>query len=106
MRFSNGYWMIKQDYVMSYATQCVRANKSDKALQVISACRPVNHRGDVLDGGTLTVTFTAPRKNVIRVKVTHFAGAGSRSPASRPTRKKCCPSSTRARTSFPSPAAI
>ena len=80
MRFSNGYWMIKQDYVMSYATQCVRATRSDKALQVISACRPVNHRGDVLDGGTLTVTFTAPRKNVIRVKVTHFAGAKVKEP--------------------------
>ena len=70
MRFNNGYWMTKQEFVMSYATQCVRTTKTDKALQVISACRPVRHRGDVLDGGTLTVTFTAPRKNVIRVKVT------------------------------------
>ncbi|MBP3541341.1 MAG: alpha-xylosidase [Clostridia bacterium] len=80
MRFSNGYWMVKQDYVMSYATQCVRVTKSDKELQVLSACRPVNHRGDVLDGGTLTVNFTAPRKNVIRVKVTHFAGTKVKEP--------------------------
>ena len=80
MRFTNGYWMTKQEYVMSYATQCVRVNKSDKALQVMSACRPIRHRGDTLDGGALTVTFTAPRRNVIRVKVTHFAGVKVKEP--------------------------
>ena len=25
MRFTQGYWVIRQDYVMSYATQTVRA---------------------------------------------------------------------------------
>ena len=80
MRFSNGYWLTKPEYVMSYATQCVRVTKKEKEMQVISACRPVRHRGDVLDGGSLTVTFSAPRKNVIRVKVTHFAGAKVKEP--------------------------
>ena len=80
MRFSNGYWMTKQQYVMSYATQCVRVNKREDSLHVLSACRPIRHRGDVLDGGALDVTFTAPRRNVIRVKITHFAGANPNVP--------------------------
>ena len=29
MRFTQGYWVIRQDYVMSYATQTVRVIKSD-----------------------------------------------------------------------------
>ena len=80
MKFTQGYWMIKQNYVMSYATHAVRVNKTEKAMSVLSACRPIGHRGDILDGGALTVTFTAPRKNIIRVKVTHFAGTKVREP--------------------------
>ena len=80
MRFTNGYWMTRQEFVMSYATQCVRTVKSADSLQVLSACRPVSHRGDTLDGGTLTITFTAPRRSIIRVRITHFAGTKVREP--------------------------
>ena len=37
MRFTQGYWVIRQDYVMSYATQTVRVIKNDKELHIISA---------------------------------------------------------------------
>ena len=80
MKFTQGYWMIRDKYVMSYATHAVRVNKTDKEMQVISACRPITNRGAILDGGTLTVTFSAPRRNIIRVKVTHFAGTKVREP--------------------------
>ena len=65
MRFTQGYWVIRQDYVMSYATQTVRVIKNDKELHIISACRPIRHRGDILDGGSLDIVFTAPRKGEI-----------------------------------------
>ena len=80
MRFTQGYWVIRQDYVMSYATQTVRVIKNDKELHIISACRPIRHRGDILDGGSLDIVFTAPRKNIIRVQVTHFAGTPRKDP--------------------------
>ena len=80
MKFTNGYWMTRPNFTMSYATQCVRVNKSEKKLHVLSACRPVRGRGDILDGGTLDVTFTSPMENVIRVKVTHFAGKVDNAP--------------------------
>ena len=59
MRFTQGYWVIRQDYVMSYATQTVRVIKNDKELHIISACRPIRHRGDILDGGS---TLCSPRR--------------------------------------------
>ncbi len=80
MKFTNGYWQIRPNYTMSYATQCVRVDKREKELHILSACRPVRGRGDVLDGGTLDVTFSAPMPNVIRVKVTHFAGTRMKTP--------------------------
>ena len=80
MRFTNGYWMTKQEYIMNCATQCVRVTRGADSMQVLAACRPVRGRGDILNSGNLTVTFTAPRKNVIRVQVTHFAGAALKEP--------------------------
>ena len=80
MKFTNGYWMIKPNINMLYATQCVRVEQLPGALHVLSACRPVRGRGDYLDGGNLDVTFTAPMENVIRVKVTHFAGTALKAP--------------------------
>lgn len=80
MRFTNGYWMTKQEYIMNCATQCVRVTRGADSMQVLAACRPVRGRGDILNSGNLTVTFTAPRENVIRVQVTHFAGAALKEP--------------------------
>ena len=80
MKFTNGYWLIRPNFQMQYATQAVRVEKRSDALHVLSACRPIHHRGDTLDGGTLDVTFTAPRENIIRVTVTHFAGKRDNAP--------------------------
>ena len=80
MKFTNGYWLIRPNFQMQYATQAVRVEKRPDALHVLSACRPIHHRGDTLDGGTLDVTFTAPRENIIRVTVTHFVGKRDNAP--------------------------
>ena len=80
MKFTNGYWLIRPNFQMQYATQAVRVEKRPDALHVLSACRPIHHQGDTLDGGTLDVTFTAPRENIIRVTVTHFAGKRDNAP--------------------------
>ena len=80
MRFTNGYWMTKQEYIMNCATQCVRVTRGADSMQVLAACRPIRGRGDILNSGNLTVTFSAPRKNVIRVQVTHFAGVALKEP--------------------------
>ncbi|MDO5144882.1 MAG: alpha-xylosidase [bacterium] len=80
MKFTNGYWVIRHNFTMSYATQCVRVEQGENRLHVLSACHPIRGRGDLLDGGNLDVTFTSPMPNVIRVKVTHFAGTAPKLP--------------------------
>ena len=75
MKFTNGYWMTKPEYRIDYAAQCVRAEKTDRELRLLAACRPVRGRGDVLNSAALQVVFSAPRRNIVRVRITHFAGA-------------------------------
>lgn len=50
MKFTNGYWLIRPNFQMQYATQAVRVEKRPDVLHVLSACRPIHHRGDTLDG--------------------------------------------------------
>lgn len=80
MKFTNGYWLTRLGYQMVYATQCVRAWQDGQDLVLLASGVPVRGRGDVLAGGTLEVRFSAPRKNIIRVSVTHFAGAADPGP--------------------------
>lgn len=80
MKFTRGYWLTRENFNMSYATQCVRVEQQEKRLHVLAACVPVRGRGDILAGGALDVSFTAPMENVIRVTVTHFAGKALKVP--------------------------
>ena len=80
MKFTRGYWMTRENFTMSYATQCVRVENKENALKVLAASRPVRSRGETLNGAILEVEFTAPRKNIIRVRITHFAGKADHAP--------------------------
>lgn len=80
MKFTNGYWLTKPEFKMDFAVQCVRAESADNELRLLLASKPIRGRGDVLNTATLQVTLSAPRKNIIRVKITHFDGAIDRRP--------------------------
>ena len=91
MKFTRGYWLTRENFNMSYATQCVRVEKGEKELRVLAACRPVRARGDILNGAALDVRFTAPMPNVVRVEITHFAGKALKAPRFHINEADCTP---------------
>ena len=80
MKFTDGYWLNKPEYDFNFAIQSYSASITDSALRVVCATNPINGRGDLLNHGTLTVTFTAPMPDVIRVRVEHFMGVKDHGP--------------------------
>lgn len=80
MKFTSGYWVNKPEYEMHFAIQSYSARISEDSLQIVCACVPVNGRGDIMNHATLTVTFTSPMENVIRVCVEHHRGTVKRGP--------------------------
>ncbi len=80
MKFTDGYWVIKPEFDLHYAIESYRAQMTEDSLSILCPTVPVNHRGDILNSAALTVTFTAPMKDIIRVTVEHFRGALSRGP--------------------------
>ena len=80
MKFTRGYWLTRENFILDYATQCVRVERGAGSLHVLAACRVVRGRGDILNSAALDVTLTSPMANVIRVSVTHFAGKAWKTP--------------------------
>ena len=80
MKFTDGYWVIKPEMEMQYAVEAYTAKLSDEKLEVFAPCRHIGGRGDTLDGGALTVSFTTPLEGVIRVEIVHHKGALERGP--------------------------
>lgn len=80
MKFINGYWLMKDGIVPTYAVEYADHSFDGNELTVYTQSKHINHRGDQLNIGTLTVRLTSPRKDIIKVSVTHFEGAVYKGP--------------------------
>ena len=80
MKFTNGYWLTKPEYDLHYAIEAYSATVTEKTLKIICPSVPVRGRGDIMNHATLTVTFSSPMEDVIRVSVEHFRGVVQRGP--------------------------
>lgn len=80
MKFTNGFWVTKDAITSNYAVQAYEAEKKDGELIVYAPCRSVKTRGDTLGMPLLTIRYSSPAENVIRVKIAHFEGAVKKGP--------------------------
>ncbi|MDR3284550.1 MAG: alpha-xylosidase [Treponema sp.] len=80
MKFTNGYWLVKKNIEPHYAAQAYEAEQAGNALTVYAPDHPIRSRGDTLGGAVLTVRYSSPMKNIIRVRITHFEGALDKGP--------------------------
>ncbi len=80
MKFTNGYWLNRPEYDLHFAIQSFDATITESALRIICPTVPAQGRGGVMNHPALTVTFTAPMEDVIRVKVEHWRGVVDRGP--------------------------
>ena len=50
------------------------------SLKVFAPCKRIKHRGDTLNTPRLTITYSSPLPDIIRVRIVHFEGALDRGP--------------------------
>lgn len=72
MKFTNGYWMIKEGFKVNYPEECYDYKIENNALKMYLPYKTIKSRGDTLNIGMSTLTLTSPREDVIGVKVIHF----------------------------------
>lgn len=80
MRFTDGYWMMKSGVEAHFASQVYEAEQRGDELAVYAPDRPVQTRAGSLNQLLLTVRYSSPMENIIRVRISHFEGALDRGP--------------------------
>ena len=75
MKFTDGQWLLQPGAAAHYASEAYAVEAHDDKLVVLATTRPIKHRGDTLQGPTLTVTLSSPIEGVIRVSVEHFSAS-------------------------------
>src|SRR5512140_666455 len=80
MKFTDGYWTIREGVKPFFAVHAHDVEKTPHTLTVYATTRRLATRGDALDGPVITVQFSSPMPDVIRVKLFHFAGQQTRPP--------------------------
>jgi alpha-D-xyloside xylohydrolase len=74
MKFTDGYWQMRAGVMPHYAAQVHDITIEKDALTVYAPTRKLHSRGDTLSLPLLTVHFSSPMENVIRVRLVHHKG--------------------------------
>ncbi len=80
MKFTDGYWNMQKDVTAHFASQAYEAHADGDEVVVLAPTKKINHRGDTLNLPVLTLTYSAPMENVIKVDIKHFAGSNGVKP--------------------------
>lgn len=77
MKFTNGYWMIRDGVDALYAREAyeLAADATTESLNVLAPTSVVRGRYDTLNLPTFNVGITTPAEGVIRVRAEHWQGA-------------------------------
>lgn len=75
MKFTNGFWRMREGIDPVYAVEYYDSEIQGNELTVFAATKHMSKRGDTLNQPMLTITFSSPMENVIKVSVVHFKGA-------------------------------
>ena len=80
MRFTNGFWLLREGVRAYYGKTAHRIDRTDSGLTIFSPSKVIADRGDTLNIPLLTTRLHSPMKNIIGMKVTHHEGGIDRGP--------------------------
>jgi alpha-D-xyloside xylohydrolase len=74
MKFTDGYWQMRPGVTPHYAAQVHEVEIEAEAMTVYTATKKLRDRGDTINLPMLTVHFSSPMENIIRVQMLHHKG--------------------------------
>lgn len=75
MKFTNGYWLMREEITPDYAVEYADSRIDGNDLYIYAPAKHISGRGDSLNTPMLTVKLSSPMEDVIKLSVAHFAGA-------------------------------
>lgn len=80
MKFTDGYWLRKENVQASYAAQAFTVEEIPHGMRIAAPERPIRTRADSLDITVLYIDIISAAHNDIAVSITHYAGYDSKEP--------------------------
>ncbi len=80
MKFTDGYWRIRDGNTAHYASHAYKVAVDSDAMTVLAPTRRINYRWETLNLAALTLRFSSPMENVIRVQIYHHKGTVQKKP--------------------------
>jgi alpha-D-xyloside xylohydrolase len=82
MKFSDGYWMTRQGYQALSPYEIHDVKVGTESITVFATHRHLETRGNTLNEPLMTMEFSSPLADVIRVKLYHHKGKVRKGPSS------------------------
>ncbi|MBE5986138.1 MAG: alpha-xylosidase [Paenibacillaceae bacterium] len=80
MKFTNGFWKIREEITPLYAVEYGGCRINGGELTIYAPGKQIRSRGDILNLGMLTIRITSPMEDVLKISVSHFEGAADPGP--------------------------
>jgi alpha-D-xyloside xylohydrolase len=74
MKFTDGFWLLREGVTALYATHLQRAEPKGNGFTAYLAPKVVEHRGATLNSALFELEFSSPLPDVIGVRVLHHRG--------------------------------
>jgi alpha-D-xyloside xylohydrolase len=91
MKFTDGYWQVREGMKPYYPAHVYDVEVEPDAMTVYAPTTKIVTRADTHDVSLLSIRFSAPMENVIRVQMLHHKGGYSRKPEFVLSRQPCPP---------------
>ena len=80
MKFTDGFWQMRAGVTPHYAAQVHEVDVEEDSLTVYAPTKKLTVRGDTLNLPLLTIQYSSPMENIIRVKIVHHKGGRPQRP--------------------------
>lgn len=80
MKFSNGQWLDRRDVRIHSPAEVRDIRVEQGSITAFSPFKPVRNKGDTMDAALLTVKFSSPAPEMIRVQIWHHKGFSKKAP--------------------------
>ena len=81
MKFTNGFWLVRDEFQADYVRDIYEVEERENELLAFAPYKQIQGRGDTLNIGMMTYTFTAPAKDILGIHMVNHAGNYVKSPS-------------------------
>ena len=74
MKFTNGFWLVREEFDPEYVQDIYEVEETGEGVKMYAPYKKIRGRGDTLNTGMMTYTFTAPAKDVLGIRMQNHAG--------------------------------